>query len=155
MIQLYFFVYTHETSAYFPEYSYTDSISVLWPISSYIKMLVAFLCLFCIVPSFDWDLTGILVGYYYELTRFNMHGVLPVMPQYLQNHLKPALEFLKVKYPDIGQQTQVQDVCMIHLPFITVCKLGQKVSESIGLLPWSLDVADNGPGRLLRGLQLE
>ena len=107
------------------------------------------------MPSFNGGLTGILLGYYYELTQFNMYGVLHAMSQYLQNHLNPALEFLKVKYPDIGQHTQVQDVCMIHLSFITVCKLGQKVSESIGLLPWPLDVADNGPGRLWRGLQLE
>ena len=84
-----------------------------------------------------------------------MNGVLPVMNQYLQNHLKPALEFLKVKYPDIGQQTQVQDVCMIHLSFFTVSTLGRKVSESIGLLHWPLDVADNGPGPLWRGLRLE
>ena len=39
------------------------------------------------------------------------------MNQYLQNHLKPALEFLKVEYPEIGQQTQVQDISMIHLSF--------------------------------------
>ena len=98
----------------------------------------------------------VLLGCYYsELTRFNINGVLPVMPQYMQNLLKPALEFRKVKYPDIGQLTQVQDVCMIHLSFFTVSTLGRKVLESIGLLHWPLDVADNGPGPVLRGLRVE
>ena len=137
------------------ENSHIPAPLVVYEPSFVVHMLVPLLCLLFIIPSFDGGLTGILLGYYYELTRFNINGVLPVMPQYLQNHLKPALEFLKVKYPDIGQQTQVQDVCMIHLFCTTVCKLGGKVSESIGLLPWPLDVADNGPGPLWQGLRVE
>ena len=59
----------------------------------------------------------------YELTQFHMHKVLLVMSQYLQNHFKPVLEFLKGKYPQIDQHTQVQDVCMTQVSWHTVCML--------------------------------
>ena len=39
---------------------------VVYEPSFVVHMLVPLLCLFCIMPSFDGVLTGILLGYYYE-----------------------------------------------------------------------------------------
>ena len=50
-----------------------------------------------------------------------MHGALPVMSQYLHYHLEPGLEFLKGKYPRIDQNTEVQHVYIIQLPWHSVC----------------------------------
>ena len=50
-----------------------------------------------------------------------MYVVLPIVSQYLQDHLEPALEFLKGKYPHIDQHTEVQHVSIIQLSWHSVC----------------------------------